>query len=592
MNVNSVNSVSSVSKIQSPNNVRKVVDTGLKKDTFERTSFKGDFNVDNAVKELKDLKNFKGTPKFTDDKIETIKGELVKSPDKWEPFKELVQNPKILGSMACDIVAKDIQVVKGLADLSKVKKGDETPRFTPFDIKAFSNSLNKTEEFDKAKVLSKSDLGIDDLVALSKNEKLNNPEKVVEKYDKMKTRCGSNLLSLSFKTDDYDSNSFALVADLKDTSKKIELFDKDMNNISSEEVQAFKHPNGRQYQIKKTVDRRNNSVSKVRLEVRKNMPQPVLINEVRVIKDKDGKTIRKEYTDQSEVAGVLNIKHVFPDGTEKVLSSGTVDKKTGITSVKKDMTSLDGTRTQYLYEDDPQGNRISDYIITDKDGKTLLKNSQSFEVLSDNKFISAKNDKKYEITLNDKEIDIKDLNTRDSSKITFENYLDGNKDKILTALKRMPGEELIALGKTTKHLNGIDDINYSTYGAVNKRIKTGDNLYVMLHELGHAKDYNEVDVKQEETLKKSIFSNKQVNEVFEKEKEEFDKAFPTAQREHINYFIKTSEHKDGLQETIAETNALLNTYNNEDLFSIRSQYLQQYFPKTITEISKLLDSTK
>ena len=36
MNVNSVNSVSSVSKIQSPNNVRKVVDTGLKKDTFER----------------------------------------------------------------------------------------------------------------------------------------------------------------------------------------------------------------------------------------------------------------------------------------------------------------------------------------------------------------------------------------------------------------------------------------------------------------------------------------------------------------------------------------------------------------------------
>ena len=592
MNVNSVNNVNSVSKIKSPNNVRKVVDTGLKKDTFERTSFKGNFNVDNAVQELKDLKNFKGTPKFTDDKIETIKGELVKSPDKWEPFKELVQNPKILGSMACDIVAKDTQVVKGLADLSKVKKGDETPRFTPFDIKALSNSLNKTEEFDKAKVLSKSDLGIDDLVALSKNEKLNNPEKVVENYDKMKTRCGSNLLSLSFKTDDYDLNSFALVADLKDTSKKIELFDKDMNNISSEEVQAFKHPNGRQYQIKKTVDRRNNSVSKVRLEVRKNMPQPVLINEVRVIKDKDGKTLRKEYTDQSEVPGVLNIKHVFPDGTEKVLSSGTVDKKTGITSVKKDMTSLDGTRTQYLYEDDPQGNRISDYIITDKDGKTLLKNSQSFEVLSDNKFISAKNDKKYEITVNDKEIDIKDLNTKDSSKITFENYLDGNKDKILTALKRMPGEELIALGKTTKHLNGIDDINYSTYGAVNKRIKTGDNLYVMLHELGHAKDYNEVDVKQEETLKKSIFSNKQVNEVFEKEKEEFDKAFPTAQREHINYFIKTSEHKDGLQETIAETNALLNTYNNEDLFSIRSQYLQQYFPKTITEISKLLASTK
>lgn len=591
MNVSSIVNVNSVSKVQNAKSSRKVVNTGLKNDTFERVSFKGNFNVDEAVKELKDLKNFKGLPKFTDDKVEVIKNELVKAPDKWEPFKTLVQNPKILGSMACDIITKDTQVVKGLANLSEVKKGDDTPRFTPFDIKALSNSLSKTEEFDKAKVLAKSDLGIDDLVALSKNEKLKNPEKVVENYDKMKARCGGNLLSLSFKTDDYDSNAFSLIADMKDTGKKIELFDKDMNNISSEEVQAFKHPNGRQYQIKKTVDRRNNSVSKVRLEVRKNMPQPVLINEVRVIKDKDGKTVRKEYTDQSEVAGVLNIKHVFPDGTEKVLSSGTVDKKTGITSVKKDMTSLDGTRTQYLYEDDPQGNRISDYIITDKNGKTLLKNSQSFEVLSDNKFISSKNDKKYEITVNEKDIDIKDLNTKENSKIVFENYLDGNKEKILTALKKMPGEELIALGKTTKHLNGIDDINYSTYGAVNKRIKTGDNLYVMLHELGHAKDYNEVNVKEEETLKKSIFSNKKVNEVFEKEKEAFDNAFPTAQREHINYFIKTSEHKDGLQETIAETNALLNTYNNEDLFSIRSQYLQQYFPKTIAEISKSLAKT-
>ena len=591
MNVSSIVNVNSVSKVQNAQNFRKVVNTGLKSDTFERVSFKGNFNADEAVKELKDLKNFKGLPKFTDDKVEVIKNELVKAPDKWEPFKTLVQNPKILGSMACDIITKDTQVVKGLANLSEVKKGDDTPRFTPFDIKALSNSLSKTEEFDKAKVLAKSDLGIDDLVALSKNEKLKNPEKVVENYDKMKARCGGNLLSLSFKTDDYDSNAFSLIADMKDTGKKIELFDKDMNNISSEEVQAFKHPNGRQYQIKKTVDRRNNSVSKVRLEVRKNMPQPVLINEVRVIKDKDGKTVRKEYTDQSEVAGVLNIKHVFPDGTEKVLSSGTIDKKTGITSVKKDMTSLDGTRTQYLYEDDPQGNRISDYIITDKNGKTLLKNSQSFEVLSDNKFISSKNDKKYEITVNEKDIDIKDLNTKENSKIVFENYLDGNKEKILTALKKMPGEELIALGKTTKHLNGIDDINYSTYGAVNKRIKTGDNLYVMLHELGHAKDYNEVNVKEEETLKKSIFSNKKVNEVFEKEKEAFDNAFPTAQREHINYFIKTSEHKDGLQETIAETNALLNTYNNEDLFSIRSQYLQQYFPKTIAEISKSLAKT-
>ena len=52
------------------------------------------------------------------------------------------------------------------------------------------------------------------------------------------------------------------------------------------------------------------------------------------------------------------------------------------------MKSPDGTRTQYLYENDPQGNRIVDYKITDKNGKVLLNKSQTFEVINENKFIS------------------------------------------------------------------------------------------------------------------------------------------------------------------------------------------------------------
>ena len=588
MNIKSIVNINNVSGIKPTQGLRPRLNLGLQKDTFERTSFKGNFNADDAIMELKEIKNFKGTPKFNDEKLEIIKKELIKAPDKWEPFKTLVQNPKIFSALACEILEKDVNIVQNLANLSAMKKEDNSPRFSPFDIKAFSQKVENNEDYEKAKVLAQCNLETEDIIALSKNNLLKTPNKVVEYYNKMEKDCGENALSIKFQTDYYDPNAFALIADLKDTSKKIELFDKDLNIISTEEVKARTFPNGKQYQIKKTIDNRTNTISKVKLEVNKKLPQPVLINEIRVVRDKNGKTLRKEYTDQSEIPGVLNIKHVFPDGSEKILSQGSVDKKTGITTVKKDMTSLDGTRTQYLYENDPQGNRISDYIITDKNGNVLLKNSQSFEVISDNKFISAKNDQKYEITVNEKEINIKNLKDNKDSKLTFENYIDGNKEKILDVLKKMPGEELIALSKTVKHLNGIDDINYSTYGVVNKRIKTGDNLFVMLHELGHAKDYNEVDVKQEETLKKSIFSNKKINEVFEKEKALFNEAFPAAQREHINYFIKTSEEKDGLQETIAETNALLNTYNNEDLFSIRSQYLQQYFPRTVAELSKIL----
>ena len=167
--------------------------------------------------------------------------------------------------------------------------------------------------------------------------------------------------------------------------------------------------------------------------------------------------------------------------------------------------------------------------------------------------------------------------------------IDGNREKLLSSLKRMPAEELIELGKNTEQLTGIDDNLQSTYAAKTKTIKTGDNLFTVLHEAGHAKDYANVDVKQKETLANSIYSNPEVNRVYEEEKAAFNRAFPLAQRDHISYFIKNSEYKDGLQETVAETNALINTRNTDDLFSFRSHYLQQYFPKTIAMLATIID---
>lgn len=584
-----ISQITGINSIKINNNSKQRVSLGLKPDTFERVAFKGaPLNINEVEKELKECKNFKNKKKFDSAKIDIIKTELQKAPEKWEPFRALIQNPKILGGLSCEIIKKDSQTVQHLSDLACKKKEDGTPRFTPFDIKALNENL-KGSDFDKAKVLADCNMQIDDLIKSSQNSKIKKPEIIVDKFNDMEKAAGENLLAITFKTDDYDVNGFSLTAEMKDTSKKIELLNKDLKTIATEEVKLQNHPNGKQYQIKKTIDKRNHTVSKVRLEMNKKLPQPVLINEVRQIYDENGKTIRKEHSEQSKVPGILNITHMFPDGTKKVISSGSVDKKTGITTVKKDMTSLDGTHTQYLYEDDPQGNRIIDYKITDKNGKILLNNSQSFEVISDNKFISSKNDNKYEITVNEKEMNIKDLKNNSTSKIEFENYIDGNKEKIVSVLKKMSGEELISLGKVVKHMNGIDDILHSTYGVVNKRIKTGDNLFVMLHELGHAKDYEKADFENKETFMNTIYSNPKINAVYEEEKALFNSKFPTAQREHINYFIKTSEGKDGLQEAIAESNALLGTYNSDDLFSIRSQYLQQYFPKTIAALSEELN---
>ena len=70
------------------------------------------------------------------------------------------------------------------------------------------------------------------------------------------------------------------------------------------------------------------------------------------------------------------------------------------------------------------------------------------------------------------------------------------------------------------------------------------------------------------------------------------KEYPEAQRNHIDYFIANEAVKGqkdrGRKETIAETNAILNTYKANYALAMRAQYLQQHFPKTIAYLSEKL----
>ena len=122
------------------------------------------------------------------------------------------------------------------------------------------------------------------------------------------------------------------------------------------------------------------------------------------------------------------------------------------------------------------------------------------------------------------------------------------------------------------------------YWSEKKEIDVVDDLFSVLHELGHAKDFKNGG--------HDITANKDVQEVFDKERAAFNKAFPEAQRNHINYFIDVEEHysgfRGGLEETVAESNALLNSYNGELDIAARAQYLQQYFPKTIAKLAQTL----
>ena len=167
----------------------------------------------------------------------------------------------------------------------------------------------------------------------------------------------------------------------------------------------------------------------------------------------------------------------------------------------------------------------------------------------------------------------------------------------MKVLKKMPGEELLKLKKNVSELEGTTEVlrSYSQTGKDKRTIHTGDNLFVILHELGHAVDMKDVDMNNlQYTVQNAIFEDREFNEIYEREKAAFNKAFPDTQRNHIAYFINHETHYNGeiggRKETIAESNALLTTAKTHEVLAMRSQYLQQHFPETIAYLHRKLNS--
>ena len=563
--------------------------TSTPHDVFTKTNTtkeKPAFDANKAIEELKAVKSFNGKTKFTDEKAEELKSILVENPEKWDAVKTLANQPKMISSLVLEFANKDLETLNAVKDLSLLKKENGDIKFSPLQIKKLANDL-EGKELAKVPLLATTPLDSDNIYDIAKNPNITDVKRITDIINNFAANS-EDARRISFAKDDFDEKAYTIRADFEGSGSKILLLDKNLKERAVETVNMERSKEGYLQQVKNTVDFQNHTTSKVIAYTNKNLPAPVVTEETKIVKNAQGQTLRKEVYTLSDLAGTPNIKYIYPDGSEKIICSGKFDENTGKTTVQKDMTSLDGTRTQYFYEDDPSGNMSSSYKITDKNGNVLLDKNITFTVKDENTFISTENDKKYEIKFSDDKIDVKNLANDEVETLNI-SQIEGNKEQLLAAFKRMPAEEIIALNRTTDNLTGIDNIYQSTYAATTRTIKSGDNLFTVLHEAGHAKDYANVNVKDKATLVNSIFSKPEVNKVFEEEKAAFNKAFPLAQRDHISYFIKNSEHKDGLQEAIAETNALLNTRNTEDLFTIRSNYLQQYFPKTIVLLAQIMD---
>ena len=566
----------------------------MKSDSFEVSNEK--FDLDKSMKTLSDVRMENGKKKFERNQLIKIENSLKDEPKKWESVSKLANNPNIKGDFVYLMASKPLEHLNMLTQVAETKDEKGNYKYSGKEMMQFTDKL-MPDELEKALPLTKTKLPVKNIVLLTQTPNIPDLNKVADKVLEMEQVAGKDLTEVNFTRNRYVKDSYVVSAKLQGDNEKKAVLDKNLKQEAIEDTTSFTNADGKKYFVKKATDFRNNTVSKVTLREDKEVGRPVFENEVRIAKDKNNNVKFYEYTSHSQVNGVYDIVRKTPDGKQKVLSSGKIDKKTGIVSIKKDMTSPEGVRTQYLYENDPQGNRIVDYKITDKNGKVLLNKSQTFEVINENKFISSKGNDKYEINVTENEISAQSLQDKNKkAKFTAKDNFIGDKKQLISTLKQFPGEELIKLGETVDFLESINDPLDSYYNGACRSISTGADEFLFLHELGHARDYRDVDddLKNfEESMKKSLTMDKDVNKAFEEEKQAFFKAYPDTQREHMDYFMNTLNHyggeTGGLSETIAESNAILSEGKSYEPLAIRSQYLQQNFPRTLAVLEQKLN---
>ena len=306
--------------------------------------------------------------------------------------------------------------------------------------------------------------------------------------------------------------------------------------------------------------------------------------------DKNGNLLFTQTIENSPIKNVHNVTKRYADGTEEKICNAYKTPE-GNDVIEKHMTSFDGTKTDYRYEDDILGNRITDYKITDKNGKVLMNQSTTFEVIDKNHFVSSRNNKKFDIKYNGTNINVTNMQTNETVTIELESFTNMTYEKLLPTLKSFPGDELFKMKKLNLNSMSVDEsVDNACFNYAKKTIKTRESyidLSVLLHEWGHAKDEMEFS-----EINEAINKDQKLRQIFEEERTALRENIGDAQQSFVDYFCADTHYlgKDNsIVEGIAETNSLLSTYPKNNTQDIRSLYWQQYFPRTIAYLSTLLN---
>ncbi|MBR2068718.1 MAG: hypothetical protein IJ877_03045 [Candidatus Gastranaerophilales bacterium] len=256
--------------------------------------------------------------------------------------------------------------------------------------------------------------------------------------------------------------------------------------------------------------------------------------------------------------------------------------------VYKEIFHTKDTTTKRRYEESYDGSyRSYEYNIT-QNSETLLNLKRSWRKISDTETVTVVNDKTYRAFFDDLKRTVTILDNKGNT--TTINLARKAPYHSFEFLKTLDVDTLLNIKKYTRSLLFARSDENKSYNFLSNSIKVDENPFSINHELGHAIDYNS-DVR--------FYRYPELIKIYNQELEEFNKVSNSKIKDILQYFSNDGGYapekgdkkiSTGINELVAETNAILHTYNDtEEVLSSRVLYLIRYFPKTIAYIASLLD---
>ena len=317
------------------------------------------------------------------------------------------------------------------------------------------------------------------------------------------------------------------------------------------------------------------------------------------VRDSEGKLLYTEEYRQSELEGKFDIIRTDSNGKETVVGLASRSVNGELSIVEKTLFGADNTKTDYVFVENTNG-RLSYSKITDSDGKVLVENKVNFRKIDETHCKSVENGVEYNIEYTSDKIIVTssngktaEINIVPKSKLDAEGNTKelGISEELLPVVKQLPGSVLMSV----KEL-GLDGITLSRnsfvednaqFNLTDNRIyispEYANNVFVVLHELGHFIDY-----------KTDIHSNLELLKIYNEERNNLINNGSIIEFSQMSYFTSLMHINEGgaITEMIAETHAINNASNTDPLFSSRGALLQQHFPKTYAKITQLLNEAK